>query len=234
MGIVSTLARTLPRSRRRDILRLKSALSVAVGGALRQLTMGKSLGRHCKGKSGLRLNIGCGPFRPEGWVNIDYMGDGRTAFYLDARDPLPIESGTVSHIHCEHFLEHVEFDEAERFIAECFRVLSADGTLRLIVPDLETYINAYTRDDRAFFDSLAHLGGHEPRLETPAMVINQMARMWNDHRFAWDFETLSLVLKRAGFTRVERSELGAGLAEHAIDLTDWWRPVESVYLNVWK
>src|SRR5262249_4964457 len=105
---------------------------------------------HCRGRTDLILNVGCGPVTAEGWVNIDINPPPR-AFYYDALDPLPIASETVRHIHCEHFLEHLCFDDARAFLHECYRVLEPFGSLRIIVPDVEKYMRAYATDDKTFF-----------------------------------------------------------------------------------
>ena len=63
-------------------------------------------------------------------------------------------------------------------------------------------------------------------------VINQMFRMAGDHEYAWDFETLRRALRAAGFSKVKRSEKGGAPDGLDIDGTDWWREVESLYVNV--
>jgi hypothetical protein len=39
-------------------------------------------------------------------------------------------------------------------------------------------------------------------------VINQMFRMGGAHKYAWDFETLTLSLSEAGFGNIERHAPG--------------------------
>lgn len=72
------------------------------------------------------------------------------AYFADLRNHLELKSGSVRHIHCEHVLEHLERDEAARFLRECRRVLVAEGTLRLILPDGEKYLRAYAVEDALF------------------------------------------------------------------------------------
>src|SRR5215831_14781954 len=109
-----------------------------------------------------------------GWVNIDYQPVRGRCFYLGVRNGLPLSNESARHIHCEHFLEHLEFSEAERFLSECARVLEHAGTMRLIVPDLEKYVTAYAKNDISFFEGFRFLGGAVNPLETKGLVCNQM------------------------------------------------------------
>ncbi len=181
----------------------------------------------------LFVNLGCGSLGRKGWINIDRC-PSKDVYYADLSRGIPLRAGQARHIHCEHFLGFLDYATAKRFLAECHRVLSAGGSLRLILPDAAKYIRAYCQNDRSFFDRLPHLGGHVEPLRTRMEIINQSFRMGGDYKFAWDFETLSAALQEAGFVRVEESRLHDVPAELDIDGEDWWRPFESLYVNAWK
>lgn len=178
----------------------------------------------------LLLHLGCGPRLKTGWINVD-MFPGPGACFADLRNPLELEGGSVRHIHCEHVLEHLERDEAARFLRECRRVLVADGTLRLILPDGEKYLRAYAAEDAAFFEPLLHLGNAVQPLTQRMAMINQMFRMGGGHCYAWDFTELRAALLEAGFATVQKSVFGDVSPELMIDGTEDWRPHESLYLN---
>lgn len=185
--------------------------------------------RHATGDR-LLLHLGCGPRPRPGWVNVDIF-PGAEVYFADLRDPLELKSGSVRHIHCEHVLEHLEHDEALRFLRECRRVLAADGTLRLILPDAEKYLRAYAAGDTAFFELLRHLGNAVQPLTHRTAVINQMFRMGGGHRYAWDFAELRDALLGAGFSAMEKSAFGDVAPEFRIDGIEDWRPHESLYVN---
>jgi len=113
---------------------------------------------------GDKLNLGCGPVQPEGWVNVD--GSNRawlagrfgwldrllvrlsllapTEFgpqvrYADLFKPLPFADGAVSCIYAGELWEHFEYDDAARLTRECYRVLAPGGVLRVRVPDGRTF-----------------------------------------------------------------------------------------------
>jgi len=224
---------TRRRALREHLRHLRSSLLGLGNYALSQARHGRALRWYCDGQRGLLLNIGCGQTTPDGWVNIDvqpYPG----ILYLDVRDGLPLSDGCVHHIHCEHFLEHLEFGEAKQFLYECARVLEHGGSMRLIVPDLEKYVIAYAQDDYAFFQSFRFLGGAVEPLETKGAVCNQMFRMGGSHKFAWDFETLRQAARECGFSDASRSVLGGISPLLNIDGKDEWRALESLYVNLVK
>lgn len=178
----------------------------------------------------LNLHLGCGERITTGWVNVDaFVGDGVDLVW-DLRRPLPFHSGTASMIYAEHFLEHLHYEEALAFMADCYRLLQPGGLIRLGVPDAEIYIRAYASGDRQFFTDLRKLGGSARCLETPMDVINQMFRMGGHHRFAWDYETLARAMTETGFQRVTRWDSGEASVE-AICLDDPAHAFETLYVE---
>ena len=184
-------------------------------------------------RTGLLLNIGCGPMVQPGWINIDKT-IYPNSYYADLSDKLRLDDRVAKHIHCEHFLEHLEYYYAKRFLAECFRVLEKGGSIRLIVPDAEKYLRAYCANDTEYFEKLKHLGGAPQPFRSRMEIINEMVRMGGAHQFAWDFETLSMILKEIGFAGVERSNMNDIEGIFDIDGKDAWRSLESLYVNARK
>jgi len=189
--------------------------------------------RHGDIKPGIKINVGCGPLIREDWVNVDLF-PRKGAAYVDVRNGLPFTAAQAVHIHCEHFMEHLSFEEAVLFLRESYRVLMPGGTLRIIVPDAAKYMAAYCRGDTGFFAEFARLGNAQTDLDTPVKVINQMFRMGGDHKFAWDFHTLAKEAKQIGFSEAIASSYNDQPAEFAIDGTDDWRKAESLYATLRK
>jgi SAM-dependent methyltransferase len=118
-----------------------------------------------------RLNLGCGPDAPAGWVNLDgswnaWFSHHRhlrgalrrigiinasnqgaqwkvTPVVHDLRKPLPFRENIFSAIYGSHVLEHLYRVEAEALLAECKRILQPGGLLRLVVPDLHSLVLDY-------------------------------------------------------------------------------------------
>jgi predicted SAM-dependent methyltransferase len=194
---------------------------------------GNALRRACAGKTKILLNIGCGKLGRSGWINVDAL-KVPGVFRWNVLNGLPIVAGAVEHIHMEHFLEHLEFRQAIELLVECDRVLQPGGSMRIIVPDAEKYMTAYSAKDEEFFGKLDHLGGTAEVLPTKATICNQSFHMAGDHKFGWDFETLQYACNKAGFRDIKGSSLNDVEQAYAIDGQDWWRPVESLYANCVK
>ena len=73
----------------------------------------------------IRLNVGSGPDKKSGWLNLDIV-DGETIDIVadidDLHEPLPMKDNTVSFMRMEHTLEHLRsplpaFDELYRLAA---------------------------------------------------------------------------------------------------------------------
>lgn len=109
---------------------------------------------------GQKLNLGCGPVQPNGWVNIDgsrraWLATrfgwldhllvlanllpptefGALVRVHDLLKPLPFANNSISCIYSGELWEHFELADAVRLTHECHRVLAPGGVLRICVPD---------------------------------------------------------------------------------------------------
>jgi SAM-dependent methyltransferase len=117
-----------------------------------------------------RVNLGCGPNAPTGWVNVDGSWNARLSNHPflrktlvavgvisanqgaqwrvrplvhDLTKPLPFESNSISAIYGSHVLEHLYREHAQRLLLECRRVLKPGGVIRLVVPDVHATVVDY-------------------------------------------------------------------------------------------
>ena len=80
-----------------------------------------------------KIHLACGNNVLDGWANIDLYNKGPVIGY-DLTRGLPVRSGTVELIYCEHFLEHLTLQQATELLTECHRVLRPDGVMRVSGP----------------------------------------------------------------------------------------------------
>lgn len=158
--------------------------------------------RALKQMQGVKLHFGCGPRLLPGWVNIDGWSFPGIDFTTDLRQPLPFGDSTCRLIFTEHVFEHIDADFRLPVLREFFRVLQPEGTLRIVVPDCEQFVDAYARHDVAWFQ--AGLGWPTGG----AGGLNKIFTM-HTHRVIDDCESLSATLRESGFSRVERSSPNA-------------------------
>ena len=158
----------------------------------------------------LRLNLGSGPNRRAGWVNVDLF-HAAADLHLDLRDPWPFPDGSVSHVYSEHVFEHFEFhSEVPHFLSQSLRVLRPGGLFDVGVPDTEWPLRAYGHPEDKYW-SFVKSGIHPKWCETQLDHINYHFRQDGEHLYAWDEGTLVRTLNRSGFTAVERRDFDPAL-----------------------
>lgn len=80
----------------------------------------------------MKIDIGCGEKHLDGFVGIDIIDFGQK-YVLDVRDGLPFEDNSIKEVRSEHFLEHLDNQEAINLLNEVWRVL--DGEFHVVVPN---------------------------------------------------------------------------------------------------
>ena len=158
---------------------------------------------------GVRVNIGCADNPTQGWINLD-VGSHPGVYFWDCRSDLPFSDGAVAAIYSEHCFEHLDLEsEARPFLRECLRCLQPGGVLRIVVPDAGAYLRAYSGP----WETLAKMrpldgtanGWRDICLgqvyQTKMQFMNAIFRQGYEHKYAYDDETLVLVMREAGFPR---------------------------------
>jgi predicted SAM-dependent methyltransferase len=171
----------------------------------------------------LRLHLGSGRSPKPGWVNIDlvgYPGD----LYWNLLRPLPFACGSVDAIFHEHVLEHFSLRDVLGIVKDSFRVLRPRGILRIGVPDLGRYVQAYTGGDSLFEEV-------RPGRPTRALAMQELF-FRHGHRSAFDWDTLTLITQAAGFRTCERRLFGESDLDPVPDSEE--RRPETLYVECLK
>lgn len=187
--------------------------------------------RTWKRAGNLKINIGNGPFKHPGWINVDcHISLKKDDIVCDLRRKWPLRSSSAKYIFSEHVFEHFGYPaEIGHVLKECHRVLQPGGVLRVIVPDADRYLRAYADDDENF---VRQVGGPSA---TTLSLVNTMMRENGFHRYAYNYSELAAVLQRAGFASVSPSSLGASQYEELnLDLNNGQRDLESLYVEAVK
>jgi SAM-dependent methyltransferase len=140
-----------------------------------------------------KLNLGCGPNAPVGWLNVDGSWNAWFAHHPhlrkvlatvglinatnqgaqwnvkpivhDLRKPLPFKDNAFSAVYASHVLEHLYLVEAQKLLAECKRVTKPGGVVRIVVPDLHSMVVDYLHRENG-------ANGPSPGKITAADVLN--------------------------------------------------------------
>ncbi len=162
--------------------------------------------RYINGKN-LLVNIGCGPFgEDKPWINIDMFHMKNVSFVYDTRRKLPFNDNTIECMRLEHVLEHMHRnDEAIILLKETRRCLIANGVVRIIVPDIEKFINAYNDNN---FEKILDMDSNVlPKVH----YLNHVFRQGGEHKFGYDFEALAFLLKAVGFEKIYLKTFGVSI-----------------------
>ncbi|HVE73210.1 MAG TPA: methyltransferase domain-containing protein [Thermoanaerobaculia bacterium] len=147
----------------------------------------------------LGVHLGAGGHHLDGWINVDVVREGVNVL-ADFVHALPFRSESVGYIHSEDLIEHLDLTEGKALLRECHRVLRSGGVMRILTPDLRRLVQRVyvDRDER-------ELGwcDRELQAEGPCESLNMHLRMNGEHRFIYDEEHLTGVLRAIGF-RVRR------------------------------
>lgn len=139
-------------------------------------------------RRGVRLHVGAGRERLEGWVNLDIQELPGVDLVADVTEGLDFED--VEAIYAEHFLEHLRIDDAVDFLEDCHRVLGRDRWLRLSTPNLDwVWLTHYSLE-----------APPEVRAQQ-AIQANRAFHGWR-HQFLWNRPLLGRALAACGFQDV--------------------------------
>jgi len=201
MAIKRLMAKALPDY-------LVNQVTTEVRLATRRMFTARSVRRSLASQKGCRVNIGCGKNPIQGWINLDVVSYPGVYFW-DCRSGLPFSDAAVAAIYSEHFFEHLDAEtEARALLRECLRCLQPKGVLRLVVPDAGAYLRAYSGPwellaDMRPLDRTAD-GWRDRWLgevyQTRMQLMNAVFRQKYEHKYAYDAETLVLIVREAGFS----------------------------------
>lgn len=140
---------------------------------------------------GIRLNLGCGRFHLQWFINVDQFENVEPDLLCDVTC-LPYKAGTVDEIYAGHLLEHFHFEDGKNALRYWHSLLKSGGKIAICVPDYDYLVKKY--------------------VENPSpMALIEMNNTYiysgiqpSPHLFAYSAALLEMVMKEAGFINVER------------------------------
>lgn len=142
----------------------------------------------------MRLNIGCGHRRIEGYTGVDAV-ERPAADIVAPAGRIPLEDSCAEEILAVHLVEHILPWELPDVLREWCRLLEPNGSLVLEMPDLLKCCKNIieNRGGSKHPEQLGMWGLFgDKRLEDPYML----------HRWAYTFETLAPLVTAAGFEQI--------------------------------
>ena len=140
----------------------------------------------------MKLHIGCGEKFLPGYTHVDARKFPHVDYVTDKLDQLDMfKDNSADEIYACHILEH--FTRADMrsggVLQEWYRILKTGGILRIAVPNFEAIVEEYLSSKNLELIMGLLYGGQN--------------YAYNFHYQAYDFQRLSALLRRAGFSTVE-------------------------------
>lgn len=151
----------------------------------------------------IRLNLGAGPKKLPGFVNVDLANnwsDVEPDVVADVTKTLPFPDDYADEVHAYHLLEHLDRWKAPECLQDWVRVLKPGGLLVLEMPcfDKICVFLAHTIIDRAPIDPRMTLWGlyGDPSYKNPEMM----------HKWCYSWVELEEMLQDIGLERIRREK----------------------------
>lgn len=145
-----------------------------------------------------RLNWGCGPCTPTGWINADRHPGPGVDLPGDIRNGLALPDRSLDYAVAIHTLQDLAWQDIPAALAELRRVLRAGGVLRLGLPDLDRAIDAYRRNDASYF----YVPDRDAR-SVGAKLVTQII-WYGSVRTPMTYDFVRECLEASGFSDVRR------------------------------
>lgn len=157
-----------------------------------------------------KLQLGAGSNYVKGWLNSD-IEPKSGGIYLDASAQYPFPDGSIHYIFAEHLIEHLPWEGGLKMLQECRRVLAPGGKIRIVTPNLTTFVRLVsgdlTAEDRQAAEATRRLFAWPDTAVVPAYVFNRTMREWG-HQFIYDPATLRKTFELAGFSEIKERRIG--------------------------
>jgi len=168
----------------------------------------------------VKVSLGAGGSRRDGWLSTDRDPPARDIVYLDATKRFPFASSSVDYFVAEHMIEHIPLAGALFMLTECFRALKPGGKIRLATANIRRYQPLLSTDvngeaKRFVLWSNQTFGGalEQSFAGSGTVVFNRVVREWG-HQFLHDSDVLTELLRRAGFVDVRERAIGESNDPH--------------------
>jgi len=91
----------------------------------------------------MKLNLGSGQVKLEGYVNIDNRPEMNPDMILDITEVLPFDNNSIEYIRAFDILEHIPPSKVIFVMEELYRVLAVGGIFESSTPDAEYGCTAF-------------------------------------------------------------------------------------------
>lgn len=150
----------------------------------------------------MKINLGSGPKRMEGFTNVDIRADVNPDICCDIRHGIPVDDESVEYIHAFAVIEHFSIRELrERVLPELYRIMKPGAQIKLLVPDLKELCRRYMH-----FLETGETPYKREGLGTSFLYdaedLSYWITSWGAHKIAFDTAYLKRTFEEAGFKTI--------------------------------
>jgi len=154
-----------------------------------------------------KVNLGCGDFHLEGYINVDIREKVKPDVVADILKGLPFDSRTIDEVTCSEFLEHFTPEEVVMVIKEINTILKYGGIFEFGLPDGikcasllgHHYWENQRREDVEYLWN--NVNGQRNRAE--GYKENQDEINARSHKNLFNEQYLTLLLEKYGFKDIK-------------------------------
>lgn len=138
----------------------------------------------------MKLHLGCGSIKLEGYVNIDMVEEkpGIVDRVFDLSKPLDYPDNSVEEIQAYHLFEHLPFSCIEAVIKSWHRVMKPGAKIMMEMPDFDESVKWYMENPN---DNTAL-----------ASIYGSQQHPGQFHHWGWNKTRLKFLLEGVGFKDV--------------------------------
>jgi len=183
-----------------------------------------------------KLQLACGEYKLKKWLNTDLFG-GKNLVSLNLNKKFPIPTNSFNYVFLEHTIEHFNINKGLKILEESRRVLKQGGKIRIATPNLSFLINIYKKNKTPVESEYLkwHFSVFPNKMDknkaASALLINKFVRSWG-HEFIYDPESLTMLLKRAGFKNIKQFKPGKSSDKHLRGIEKHWKSFNKKFNNL--
>lgn len=186
-------------------------------------------------KSPGKINL-CGSVRIGDFYNIDLNPQADLTIDLEKK-LLPFRDRSADTVVCISAINYFAKERGSEIIRDVYRILKSGGIARFAVQDLLEISKKYVTGDRNFFFQKLPNGKDRFHGKTMADKINSWFYRYKidggKHcKYFYDFETLALLFKEAGFSKIEKKNYMESLIPEISQIDN--RPDQMFFLEAIK
>lgn len=183
-----------------------------------------------------KLNLCSGPIRIQGYCNADIYLEADIYVDLEKR-LLPFKSNALDVVVCISAINYFTRERGQKIIEDVHRVLKNGGIARFATQDFFEISKKYVNMDKDFFFQKLPNGKERFHGKTMADKINSWFYGYKidggKHcKYFYDFETLALLFKEAGFSKIEKKNYMESLIPEISQIDN--RPDQMFFLEAIK